>query len=60
MAELIALDSELAGAGPVVTGEGRLGLQGLPGKVVGEVVRRADRMRLPSLTLASALRPRPQ
>ncbi len=57
VAELVGLDSELAGAELVVTGEGRLDLQSFSGKVVGEVVRRARRRGLPCLVLAGSADP---
>lgn len=43
VAELLGLDEALADADLVITGEGRYDATSLLGKVVGEVVRRADR-----------------
>ena len=54
VAELLGLDSELDGAGLVVTGEGRLDRQSFSGKVVGAVVGRARRRGLPCLVVAGS------
>jgi glycerate kinase len=54
VAELLGLDSELDGAGLVLTGEGRVDPQSFAGKVVGEVARRARRRGLPCLVVAGS------
>jgi glycerate kinase len=47
VADLVGLDTALGTADLVITGEGRLDAQSFKGKVIGEVVHRADGHRVP-------------
>ncbi len=55
VADRRGLDAALAGADLVVTGEGRLDVTSLAGKVVGGVLRRAAAARIPVLVLAGTV-----
>ncbi|MFJ4873172.1 glycerate kinase [Streptomyces sp. NPDC088757] len=52
VADLLGLDEALAGAGLVVTGEGRFDATSLSGKAVGEVINRAESAFVPVRVVA--------